>query len=429
MADVPASPTACAGAGDSLSATKLNKVDFEFGDQLGEGAYGRVVKASLKSNKAEQYAIKIVNKAMVVRTGKVNTVKSEKEILTSLSHPNIIQLKCTFQDEENLYFVLELADKGELFYYIRKYGPCSLEAAQFYAAEVILALEYLHSKGIIHRDLKPENILLDKNWHVKLTDFGTAKAVDESAAETRGTFVGTAQYVAPETLEKNVTTRLSDLWALGCVIFQMVAGKPPFEGESEYLVFQKILGLDYAFPENTNEAAKDIITRLLQKDPSSRIGKESYAELKQHPFFQGLDWDAVAMQVPPALERPEVDAAIAMSRMRASSVVEASEQAKWAPFLLQNEKIMELGNIIKRRKMTAKKRTLILTDLPRIFYVDGTSMEQKGEIPWSPDLWVQMKNDRDFVIHTPNRDYILEDVDNKANRWAKAINKLKTSLK
>eukprot|EP00762_Andalucia_godoyi_P001382 ANDGO_04945.mRNA.1 3-phosphoinositide-dependent protein kinase 2 len=401
---------------------KLALSDFEIGDQLGEGSFGRVVKAKLKGT-GETFALKIVNKAMIVKLNKLGTVKAEKEILNSIKHPFIIELRGTFQDEENLYFCLELATRGELFYYIRKYGPCSMTAARHYAAEVICALEYLHARGIIHRDLKPENILLSENWHIKLTDFGTAKAVDENAAGQRATFVGTAQYVAPETLENNITSHHSDLWALGCVIFQLMAGKPPFEAESEYLVFQKILGLEYVFPETVSESGRDLVSSLLQKDPQKRLGATSYAELKDHPFFSGLQWDKLQDMTPPTLVKAEVDEKV--KRQRSQSVIDPKEVARWSAFLLPGESILELGLVVKRRKMTSKKRTLILTDTPRLFYVAPDTMEQKGEIPWSPELWCELKNDRDIIVHVPGRNYVLECSDNRANSWASAINKLK----
>lgn len=147
-----------------------------------------------------------------------------------------VRLYCTFQDKERLYFVLTYAKNGEMLQCINKVGSFDLPCTIFYSAELILALEILKRKGIIHRDLKPENILLDEKMHILITDFGSAKIVDENTQNEsadgeereqrrRNSFVGTAQYVSPELLQDLPASCASDLWALGCIIFQMIAGK------------------------------------------------------------------------------------------------------------------------------------------------------------------------------------------------------------
>lgn len=171
-----------------------------------------------------------------------------------------VKLYCTFQDHDRLYFVLSYAKNGELLPYINKVGSFDIECTKFYAAEILLGLEHLHKIGIIHRDLKPENILLDERMHVLITDFGSAKIlkpqqqpqtqdnknqqqesqqnVDQRPLRRCNSFVGTAQYVSPELLTDKTAGRPSDLWAFGCLIYQMVAGLPPFKSRSEYIIFQ-----------------------------------------------------------------------------------------------------------------------------------------------------------------------------------------------
>lgn len=164
-------------------------------------------------------------------------MKREKEVLNLLSDSVafFVRLYCTFQDRERLYFVLTYAKNGEMLQYINKVGSFDLPCTIFYSAELVLALEVLNHKGIIHRDLKPENILLDEKMHILITDFGSAKIVsdntenestesEEREKRRKNSFVGTAQYVSPELLQDLPASCSSDLWALGCIIFQMIAG-------------------------------------------------------------------------------------------------------------------------------------------------------------------------------------------------------------
>lgn len=237
-----------------------------------------------------------------------------------------VKLYCTFQDDERLYFVLSYAKNGELLPYINKVGSFELNVAKFYAAELLLALEKMHAKGIIHRDLKPENILLDENMHLQIADFGTAKILDpeEIHSNTPHTvtevdegspskndrsrkisFVGTAQYVSPDLLQNRVDTRASDLWAFGCIVYQMISGLPPFRASTEFLTFQKILKMDYEFPEGFPADAKNLVEKLLVLDHTKRLGADdkgdTYESIRSHPFFEGIDWDNIWDQTPPTI--------------------------------------------------------------------------------------------------------------------------------
>lgn len=216
-----------------------------------------------------------------------------------LSHPGIVKLHYTFKDETSLYFVLDLAINGELLDIIKSYGSLDLESARRYAAQLIDVIQFMHERGVIHRDLKPENILLDDNMRVKLTDFGSAKIIkneeetngaNEGASGKKRSFVGTAEYVSPEVLRNEPVTFASDVWAFGCILFQLIAGRPPFRGATEYLTFQKVLQRDFEYPEGFDELAKDLTERILRLDPKERLTVE---QIKSHPFFSGIDFDRI----------------------------------------------------------------------------------------------------------------------------------------
>lgn len=241
--------------------------------------------------------------------------------------PGFVSLFCTFQDKRNLYFAMTYAKNGDLLPYINKVGSFDLECTKFYAAELVLALEEMHSRGVIHRDLKPENILLNDNMHILIADFGSAKIInrekieepkvtntpssntrhndENKPRERRYSFVGTAQYVSPELLKGEPTTISSDLWALGCIIYQMISGLPPFRSNIEYQIFQKIQKLDLSFPEGFDETAKDLVQQLLVIDPMQRLGAtdsgDKYHSIRSHKFFEGIKWETLHKQTPPQI--------------------------------------------------------------------------------------------------------------------------------
>ncbi|KAJ9117630.1 hypothetical protein QFC22_004480 [Naganishia vaughanmartiniae] len=201
------------------------------------------------------------------------------------AHPGVVRLHYTFKDDTSLYFVLDLATNGELLSFIKKYGSFDVDSAKRYAAQLIDTIEFMHERGVIHRDLKPENILLDEDMRIKVTDFGSAKVLDlselpigKSLQNVRGSnatdrdatqeerkrsFVGTAEYVSPEVLRNEHASFAADIWAFGCILFQMLAGRPPFRGATEYLTFQQVLKAEYEFPEGFDEQAKALLQQVL----------------------------------------------------------------------------------------------------------------------------------------------------------------------
>ena len=280
--------------------------DFNFGRTLGEGSYSTVLAATDRHTMRE-YAVKVLDKRHIIKEKKVKYVNIEKDALNRLTeHPGVVRLYYTFQDERSLYFVLDLANGGELLGVLKKMGTFDEDCARFYSAQILDSIAYMHSKGIIHRDLKPENVLLDDNMHTKITDFGTAKILDIKANPNGGSgneaagdpldgveqdransFVGTAEYVSPELLTDKNACKASDLWAFGCIVYQLIVGRPPFKAANEYQTFQKIVALDYTFPDGFPTVARDLVERLLVLDPSQRLPID---HIMSHAFFDGIQW-------------------------------------------------------------------------------------------------------------------------------------------
>ncbi|KAL6930363.1 uncharacterized protein HGUI_01551 [Hanseniaspora guilliermondii] len=287
--------------------------DFKFGQEIGDGSFSRVLLATSIHNPSEKYAIKVLSKSYLVKQNKVKYVNIEKMALQRLNKlDTVVKMFFTFQDQSSLYFVLEYAPYGDFLSIMKEYGTLSEECTKYYSAQIIDAIEDLHKAGIIHRDIKPENILLDANRRIKLTDFGTAKILekDEKTGSydllTRSkSFVGTAEYVSPELLNDSYTDYKCDIWAFGCILFQMIAGKPPFKASNEYLTFQKVQKLQYAFSAGFPTVIRDLVKRILLKQPEKRL---EIKDIKTHMFYNDVDFKTIWLMEPPVIQPYKMNA-------------------------------------------------------------------------------------------------------------------------
>ena len=237
---------------------------------IGTGTFGRVTLVKNQVTK-EHFALKMMSIHDVIRLKQIEHVKNEKNILELVAnHPFLVKIIWTHHDSQYLYMLLEYVPGGELFSLLRQRNKFETKAAIFYSAEIVCALEYLHSMQIAYRDLKPENILLDLEGHLKLTDFGFAKVVTNKTY----TLCGTPEYLAPEVILNRGHDMCCDWWTLGIIIFEFLSGSPPFYDENQYKVYEKILAgnskIDW--PRHFDSAAKDIIKKLLVADPTKRLG-------------------------------------------------------------------------------------------------------------------------------------------------------------
>jgi protein kinase X len=274
--------------------TDMDQGMFTLGDTLGTGTFGRVRLVSLPSisgSGVDWFALKTLKKTEIIRLKQVEHIKAEKSIMMRIGHPFIVNMFASFKDKKNLYMLMEFVIGGELFSQLRKVGRFGNDTARFYAAEIVLALQYLHSQNIVYRDLKPENLLIDKDGHMKITDFGFAKVVEDRT----WTLCGTPEYLAPEIIQSKGHGKAVDWWALGILIYEMLAGYPPFYDENPFGIYQKILAGKIEFPRHFDVNAKDLIKKLLLADRTKRFGclKNGADDIKKHKWFKGIDWGKV----------------------------------------------------------------------------------------------------------------------------------------
>ncbi|KAA1466307.1 kinase-like protein [Dentipellis sp. KUC8613] len=280
----------------------LTPRDFEFLKLIGRGTFGRVFQVRKRDTK-RIYAMKVLSKKEIIAKKEVAHTIGERKILQrSLESPFLVGLKFSFQTDTDLYLVTDFKSGGELFWHLQKETRFSEERARFYIAELVLALEHLHKYHIVYRDLKPENILLDATGHVALCDFGLSKP-DLRSDELTNTFCGTTEYLAPEVLlDEHGYSKLVDFWSLGVLLFEMCCGWSPFYAEDTQQMYKNICFGKIRFPKGViSEDGKQFVKGLLNRNPKHRLGAQRDAEeLKDHPFFKCIDWQALALkQVPP----------------------------------------------------------------------------------------------------------------------------------
>lgn len=238
--------------------------DFTIIKLLGRGAFAKVLLVQKISN-GQYFAMKVLKKREITAKHEEAHILSERSILETSKSPFIVQLKFAFQNSRKLYMVMEFMQGGELFYHLSKLRRFNEEIAKFYIAEVIIGIEYLHSQGVIYRDLKPENILLGLDGHIKLTDFGLSKVVTENNFKTR-TLCGTPEYQAPEILINDEYGKAVDFWSIGCLIYELIAGTPPFYDRNRENLKNRILCETISFSSIFSEATRNLIDKLLVKD-------------------------------------------------------------------------------------------------------------------------------------------------------------------
>ncbi|XP_022919692.1 cAMP-dependent protein kinase catalytic subunit alpha-like [Onthophagus taurus] len=281
--------------------------EFEIIKTLGTGSFGRVSLVRHCSQKQKIYAMKIMEKAHLVKLKQVSHVMSEIRILDAVQFEFLINMQYFFKGNVYIYLVMPFINGGEMFSHLRMQRKFDEMLAKFYAAQIILAFEYLHNLGIIYRDLKPENILIDKDGYLKITDYGFCKKIDNSRTYT---LCGTPEYLAPEIIMSQGYNKSVDWWAIGIIIYEMSAGYPPFYAKDPLKIYEKIVSGKFVCPPHFSKPLKDLLNAIIQVDRSKRYGmlKNGARDVKAHDWFKSIDWDAILYKkVKPSFKPKVVD--------------------------------------------------------------------------------------------------------------------------
>ena len=275
--------------GDESLSSELGPQSFQNIKVIGRGSFGKVILACKKGTE-NLYAIKIIKKKLLTDQTQISHAITERKILEDSKCPFISKLYFAFQTNKNLYLAMEYLSGGELFYHLSQSRVFSEVRARFYIAEIVLGLEFLHKNGIIYRDLKPENVLLDKDGHVRLTDFGLSKS-GMSEKQKATTFCGTPEYLAPEIIQNIPYDKAVDFWSLGALLYCMLNGSPPHHSSNKDEIFKNVLFHQIEPLLSVSDAANHLILNLLKIDPKLRIRETE--TIKKHEWFEGYDWEQI----------------------------------------------------------------------------------------------------------------------------------------
>ncbi|KAL7287339.1 hypothetical protein TKK_0018462 [Trichogramma kaykai] len=287
--------------------------DYEILKLISNGAYGAVYMVKEKSSR-QRFAMKKINKNNLMLRNQVEQVFAERDIMSFTDNPFVVSMYCSFETKKHLCLVMEYVEGGDCASLLKNIGPLPPDMARFYFAETVLAVEYLHSYGIVHRDLKPDNLLITALGHIKLTDFGLSKMGLMSLAtnlyegyiekDTRQfsdkQVFGTPEYIAPEVILRQGYGKPVDWWSMGIILYEFLIGCVPFFGDTPEELFAHTVNDDIEWPDEEDftvqPEAKDIITALLQQSPRDRLGTGGSHEVKDHPYFYGVNWNSLLRQ-------------------------------------------------------------------------------------------------------------------------------------
>ncbi|CAD8210211.1 unnamed protein product [Paramecium pentaurelia] len=445
--------------------------NYEIVQPLGQGAYSEVVLAKNRLTGHES-ALKIVDKSFLIKEKKMHHACIEREVLAYLRHKGIIKLFNSFEDQNKLYYSLELLNDGNLLEYINKYN-FNEKMIQFYTAELLLILEYLHQNGLVHRDIKPENILLTKDKHLKLIDFGTVFVYDEQKINIGSkleqiriqyqkqrspslndfekplikfcrdsSFVGTSEYLCPELIDYNVVGPQADLWALGCFIYQLYTHRTPFYSENEFQLFHNISQCEWEKDQRISNDAIELIKILLDRNPQNRFYGEindsdyNYDNLKKHPFFRGIDFTNIWLQDVP---QPSVNKQKRrLSRYQTTMLDKQKEREK--PDIRgnsvtkqQTDQIVLKGNVDKEHGVLFMTQfsiryanISIQGGIPYFNYINPQLNNKLTIIPLNQFTSCKLLGKGKFIVGDKNKKkYIFKERDHDvtAQQWVNTMNK------
>lgn len=370
----------------------FQKSDFEFQRKIGSGAFGQVWRVRHKRTLV-QYAIKQIQKIKILRL--LDQFKRELSIMYSISHPYIVKLFSHFEDEKYIYMLLELAEGGTLFYKLSQENVLLERVAAQYFREVVSAIEYLHSldPAIIHRDVKPENILIQKTGAVKLSDFGWANYVTQPGERT--TACGTLEYLPPEMIDEKGHDTCADIWCLGILLYEMLAGITPFKASGRDKILANIKKSSLKFPRGFPVMAKDLIVRMLEKDKAKRF---NILQVKSHKWL--LSTAPLREFIQPLVAKPVLDNVYHNNETENScSENELEEEIKSPPENTFRKSILMLKNNLEKKSLVviSQKNSLKAT-----FGEISSSLARVQEL----EEKIKAKNQELGLINSQNKEYL-----------------------
>ena len=468
---------------------KFKKSDFNVISLSGKGAYGRVMKVQFKNDLSGNfYAIKVMDIFAIDRINKLYQAYLECDVLSQLNSPYIVDVLGAFDENRQIYIVMQYLSKGDFSDFLRINFPLKDETIRFYIAEIVNFLHYIQSQNLVHRDLKPENIMMNEKCHLQVIDFATSRILgkyfdkkemifktdndygkndekiinnendndddddydldDINRPERRGmTFVGTAEYVSPEVLAEQPAGFGSDIWALGIMLYQMYYGKTPFKEKSNYLIFKKIeqLKIDFSPKFNVPEEAKDLILKILVKEPEKRLGggnigsEYDILHLKNHPYFNNIDWDNLHNLNPPNIENYSFEYKAGNKSNAKNESIQDKNSIKSEhgirmsmPLVNSNYNIggenkgqttiLRKGYLSKKSPwLHYNKRKIVLDSTPKLIYIDPETNKIKGEIYLDKQYKIIHVDSNTFELISPKRSYKFKGIDGDAMVWEKHI--------
>ncbi|EJD49557.1 kinase-like protein [Auricularia subglabra TFB-10046 SS5] len=353
--------------------TEVDLYHFELHRAVGKGAFGKVRVVEHKLDN-KLYALKYINKRQCIEMRAVANIVQERRLLEEIDHTFICNMRFAFQDDDNCFMVLDLMLGGDLRFHFERSLTLGEDSVRFYVAELSSAVAYLHSNNIIHRDIKPDNVLLDQHGHAHLTDFNVACHYESKRPHT--SVAGTCFYMAPEMIYRKGYTYTVDWFSLGAMAFELIFGRRPFQGKKTKEIMRKIMHDTPEYPAPTVDLvsadAKDCIMRLLEKNPSKRLGckpkGQELADIRSHPWFAGYDWEKLDKKamIPPFVPDPkkmnfdfghELDEYMAPSELLTHKKRKGRDINKLSPEMRQLEEEFTVWDYTKMTRQSYYKLT------------------------------------------------------------------------
>ena len=291
--------------------------DFEIVKVIGRGSVGKILLVKYKKD-GKYYVMKNMRKDQLISEGLADNILLERSILMEGQCPFILTLSYFLQTPQRIYYICPFIKGGDLFHKLKAEGFFKEDLVKFYGAQIAVALQHLHDIGIAYRDLKPENILIDEDGYIKLCDFGSSVRIKGTEKETN--FAGSPEYASPEMITFEGHTFMTDWWSFGILLYELLYGNTPFFNVDKNRMFDLINAGSLSFPKSiclegedkprtykVSDDAKNIISKLLEKDPGTRLGRKGLDEIKKHPFFSGINMEDLKKKKIKAHFKPNID--------------------------------------------------------------------------------------------------------------------------